>query len=200
MDDATLRLLVNRMVRAAKLQRALYVEAAADITATRQAAAVVVITALAAFISDLIAPLDLSWLGVSTEADSESLPGVVRLILGPSLAIVAWLAWSGVAWYVGTRMIAADSQDVEFLQVARALGFAQAPSVLNVTLFIPVLGLIIQVGVLLWLLATGFVATRESMRLTDGQAVATMVVSFIAFLIISVVIGLILGLATPGVS
>ena len=197
MDDATLRLLVNRMVRAAKLQRAVYAEVAADITATRQAVAVVVITALAAFISDQIGPPDLSWLGIAADAEGGSSFGILLLIIGPILAIVAWLAWSVVAWYVGTRMIAQDSQDVQFLEVARAIGFAQTPSVFGVTLFIPVLGLIIQVGVFFWVLATGFVAIRESMRLTDGQAAGTMVVSVIAFLVMTAVTTAIVGLAIP---
>ncbi len=197
MDDATLRLLANRMVRAAKLHRGLYAEVAADVTATRQAVAVVVITALAAFISDQIGPPDLTWLGVTAEADGGSSLGILLLIIGPILAIIAWLAWSVVAWYVGTRMIAQDSQDVQFLEVARAIGFAQTPSVLGVTLFIPVLGLIIQVGVLFWVLATGFVAIRESMRLTDGQAAGTMVVSVIAFFVMTAVTTAIVGLAIP---
>lgn len=197
MDDATLRLLVNRMVRAAKLHRGLYAEVAADVTATRQAVAVVVITALAAFISDQIGPPDLTWLGVTAEDGGGSSLGILLLIIGPIIAIVAWLAWSVVAWYVGTRMIAQDSQDVQFLEVARAIGFAQTPSVLGVTLFIPVLGLIIQVGVLFWVLATGFVAIRESMRLTDGQAAGTMVVSVIAFFVMTAVTTAIVGLAIP---
>ena len=197
MDDATLRLLVSRMVRAAKLQRAVYAEVAADITATRQAVGVVVITALAAFISDQIGPPDLSWLGFPADADGESSFGILLLIIGPIMAIVAWLAWSVVAWYVGTRMIAQDRQDVQFLEVARAIGFAQTPSVLGVTLFIPVLGLIIQVGVFFWVLATGFVAIRESMRLTDGQAAGTMVVGVIAFLVMTALTTAIVGLAIP---
>lgn len=200
MDDSTLRLLVNRMVRAAKLQRAVYAEVAADITATRQAVAVVVITALAAFISDQIGPPDLAWLGVPAEDGGGSSLGILLLIIGPIVAIIAWLVWSVVAWYVGTRMIAHDRKDVEFLEVARAIGFAQTPSVLGVTLFIPVLGLIVQVGVFFWVLATGFVAIRESMRLTDGQAVGTMVVGVLAFLAVSLTLSLILGLATPGVT
>lgn len=196
MDDATLRLLVNRMVRAAKLHRAVYAEVAADITATRQAVGVVVITALAAFISDQIGPPDLTWLGVPAE-DGGSSFGILLLIIGPILAIIAWLAWSVVAWYVGTRMIAQDRQDVQFLEVARAIGFAQTPSVLGVTLFIPVVGLIIQVGVFFWVLATGFVAIRESMRLTDGQAAGTMVVGVIAFLVMTALTTAIVGLAIP---
>ena len=94
-------------------------------------------------------------------------------------------------------MIAQDREDVQFLEVARAIGFAQTPSVLGVTLFIPVLGLIIQVGVLFWVLATGFVAIRESMRLSDGQAAGTMVVSVIAFFVMTAVTATIVGLAIP---
>ena len=199
MEDAPERQLVNRMIRAARLERPLYAEVTADITATRPAMQVVVIVALvsafAAFVGFLIDPPDPAWFGLdegAEEAIAESLLGtafVLGLVLTPILSIIGWLAWSGVAWFVGTRMIAADRQDVEFLDVARATGFAQAPGVLTVVAFIPLLGLVVQLGVLLWLLATGFFAIRESMRLTDGQAIATMVVGFIAYLIITIVIG-----------
>ena len=114
---------------------------------------------------------------------------VLGFILTPILSIVGWLAWSGVAWFIGTRLIAPGMQPVEFLDVARATGFAQAPGVLAVVGFIPVLGFLVQLAVLLWLLATGFFAIRESMRLTDGQAIGTMVAGVIAYLIIILVIG-----------
>ena len=187
------------MIRASRLERPLYAEVAADTTATRPALQVVVIVALvsafATFIGYFVDPPDPAWFGLDEGAEEtirESLLGtafVLGFVLTPILSIVGWLAWSGVAWFVGTRLIAPGMQDVEFLQVARATGFAQAPGILGVVGFIPVLGFIVQLGVLLWLLATGFFAIRESMRLTDGQAIGTMVVGFIAYLIVIIVIG-----------
>ncbi|MDE2990433.1 MAG: YIP1 family protein [Chloroflexota bacterium] len=199
MQDAPERQLVNRMIRASRFERQLYAEVAADITATRPALQVVVIAALASafatFLGYQLDPPDPAWFGLDeSAADSirESLLGtafVLGFILTPILSIVGWLAWSGVAWFIGTRLIAPGMQQVEFLDVARATGFAQAPGVLGVVGFIPVLGFIVQLGVLLWLLATGFFAIRESMRLTDGQAIGTMVAGVIAYLIIIIVIG-----------
>ena len=199
MEDAPERQLVNRMIRASRFERPLYAEVAADITATRPALQVVVIAALASafatFLGYQLDPPDPAWLGLdesAAESIRESLLGtafVLGFILTPILSIVGWLAWSGVAWFIGTRLIAPDMQPVEFLDVARATGFAQAPGVLGVVGFIPVLGFLVQLAVLLWLLATGFFAIRESMRLTDGQAIGTMVAGVIAYLIIIIVIG-----------
>ena len=199
MEDAPERQLVNRMIRAARFERPLYAEVAADITATRPALQVVVIAALASafatFLGYQIDPPDPTWFGLDADAEQviqDSLLGtafVLGFILTPILSIVGWLAWSGVAWFIGTRLIAPGMQPVEFLDVARATGFAQAPGVLAVVGFIPVLGFLVQLAVLLWLLATGFFAIRESMRLTDGQAIGTMVAGVIAYLIIILVIG-----------
>ena len=198
MDDGPERHLVNRMIRAARLDRSLYAEVAVDTTATRQAMSVVVVAAVASFISAQIAPPDLSWLGIPAEAEGASPPVIVEFILTPVLAIIAWLAWSGVAWFVGARMIATDRQDVEFLDVARATGFAEAPGVLGIVTFIPTLGAVVQFGVWIWLLVAAFFAIRASMRLSVGQSIGTMAVSFAAFLIITFVIGVIVGLLTYG--
>ena len=199
MEDAPERQLVNRMIRASRLERPLYAEVAADITATRPALQVVVIAALASafatFIGYQVSPPEPEWLGLdesAAQAIQDSMLGtgfVLGFVLTPILSIVGWLAWSGVAWFIGTRLAAPGMQQVEFLEVARATGFAQAPGVVGVAGFIPVLGFFVQLAVLLWLLVSGFFAIRESMRLTDGQAIATMVGGVIAYLMIIIVIG-----------
>ena len=184
MEDAPEPRLVNRMIRASRLDRELYAEVAADITATRQAAAVVVITALASFVSDQIAPVDLSVLGVPADDSGASLPFITGLVFSPIAAILAWLAWSGVTWFVGTRVIPAYGPGADFLPVARATGFAQAPSIIGVATFIPTLGFFVLLGTWIWLLATAFVAIRTSMHLSAGQAIATMAISIVGIAVI----------------
>ena len=194
MDDAPERQLVNRMIRASRFERGLYAEVAADATATRQAIQVVVIVALVTTFSNLIGDLldlpNLSWFGFNEDA-AEPVGGtgiVAGLVFTPIAGILGWLAWSGVTWLVGTRLIAPNMQDVEFLPVARAIGFADAPGVVGVVAFIPVLGFFVQLAVLFWVLATSFFAIRESMHLSNSQAVGTMVVAVIALVILIVIL------------
>jgi hypothetical protein len=208
MEEVRQSQLVDRMIRGARLERTLYTEVSADVRASRQAVLVVVTAAVASaiayFLSRLFSPLELFGASVAG-SDVGTFSGdlvtdglVVGLIVSPALSIIGWLAWSAVAWFVGTRMISTTAQDVEFMQVARAMGFAQAPGVMAIITFIPVLGFIIQIGIWLWLLATSFFATRESMRLTDGQALVTMTVGFIAFMIVVLIIGGVLVTSTAG--
>ncbi|MCY3912189.1 MAG: YIP1 family protein [Chloroflexi bacterium] len=185
MDDATLRLLVNRMIRAARLERLLYAEVAADITAMRQAIQVVVIVALVTAFATLVGDLLHSQLRMTA---------ILGLIFSPILGIIGWLAWSGITWFVGTRLIEPGIQGVEFRQVARAAGFAEAPAILGIVAFIPVLGVVWQLALLVWVLAAGFVAIRESMHLTNRQAVTTL----IAALVVGVIAYFILVIATIG--
>lgn len=208
MEEARQSQLVDRMIRAARLERTLYTEVSADVPASRQAVFVVVATAVASaiayFLSRLFPPLGIFGASVAG-SDIGTFSGdvvtdglVVGLLVSPILSIIGWLAWSAVAWFVGTRMISTTARDVGFMQVARAMGFAQAPGVMAIITFIPVLGFIIQIGIWLWLLATSFFATRESMRLTDGQALVTMIVGFIAFVIVVLIIGGVLVASTVG--
>ena len=186
MEGARDRQLVNRMIRASRFERTLYAEVAADATATRQAIQVVVIVALVTVFANLIRSLldlpDLAWFGFD-EGAAEDVSGtglVTGLVFTPIAGILGWLAWSGAAWFIGTRIIAPGTHDVGFLEVARAIGFADAPGVLGVVAFIPLLGSFVQLAVVFWVLATSFFAIRESMHLSDRQAVATMVVAVIA--------------------
>ena len=179
MDDAPERQLVNRMIRAARLERPLYAEVAADVTATRQAIQVVVIVAFVSAFATVVGDL----------FDSElRMVAVLGLVLSPILGIIGWLAWSGITWFIGTRLIEPGIQGVEFRQVARAAGFAEAPAILGIVAFIPVLGVLWQLALLCWVLATGFVAIRESMHLTNRQAVATLIAALVVGLIAYVII------------
>lgn len=174
--------LVDRMVRAARLDRTLYNEVATDATATRQATAVVIMASVASALAPFV-----------TKVAGGGVNGGLGIALITTLfGILSWLAWAAVSWWVGTRMINTSAEDVEFWQVARAMGFAHAPGVLAVAAIVPGVAGIISFVSLFWLLATGFMATRASMRLTDGQAVLTMIAGFIpAFLFVGIVVYLV---------
>jgi hypothetical protein len=170
---------VNRMIRAARLEIPLYEEVEADTTATNQALLVVVLGSLAAGIGNAIGA---SMSGMANPTGS--------LIGGIVSALIAWAVWSYVVYLVGTRVVGGTASYGELL---RTLGFAESPSVLLVLSFIPVLGGILSLVVGIWMLVTGFIATRQALDIDNGKTVVTIVLGIVALLIALVVIGTIFG-------
>jgi hypothetical protein len=165
--------IVERAIRAARLEDAVYDEVARDPDATTQSLLVVIAAAILSGIGSL---------------DS----GVGSLISGLMFAPLAWVIGSFLAHFVGTRVF--NVQGVTWIEVARALGFAQGPGVFHVLGIIPVLGVLISIAVSIWTLVTGVVALRAALRVTTQQAVITLLLSWVlAAIIVGAVLGALLG-------
>jgi len=168
------------MIRAARIDVALYNEVEADLNATTQALTVVVISAIAAGIGGAIS-------GVMRGQPSLIVGG---LLGGTVAALLGWAVWSFVMYFVGTRMFGGTATYGELL---RTTGFATSPGVLRILSFIPVVGGIINLVVGIWMIITGFVAVREALDISTGSTIATIIVGIIAELIVFVIVGLVLG-------
>jgi hypothetical protein len=168
--------LTDRMIRAARLDVALYNEVEADLSATSQALTVVVLAAVA------------SGIGAALGAAFSGRPGVIvgGLIGAVVLELLGWAVWSYVMFFVGTKLFHGTATYGELL---RTLGFAYAPGVLNIFRFIPVLGGIIALVVGIWRIITGFIAVREALDLDTGNTIATIVVGIIAYVIVLAIVG-----------
>lgn len=163
----------DRAVRAARLDDAVYEEVARDPEATTQAFLVILAAAILGGVGSVTA-------GVG--------PLIGMLIFAPA----AWVIGSALAHFVGTRLF--NAQGVTWIEVARALGFAQAPGVFNVLGIIPILGALIGLAVAIWTIVTGVFALRAALRLTTQQAVITLLLSWvIAAVLLGVVLGTIFG-------
>lgn len=166
--------IVDRAIRAARLEDGVYEEVARDQDATVQALMIVVATAILGGIGSL-------------GSGGSALVGA--LIFAP----LAWLLSSALAYFVATRFVGASAQ-IEWLEVARALGFANAPGVFRFLGIIPVLGGLLLLAVSIWQLVAAVVALRASLQVTTGQAVVTMLLSMvIAWLVLALVLGAIFG-------
>ena len=171
--------LVNRMIRAAKLEVPLYEEVEADITATSQALLVVVVVSVAS--------------GIGQAGSGRNL--IAQLLFGLLTALIGWGVWSYVMYFVGTRVFHGTATYGELL---RTLGFASSPGVLNILRFIPVLGGLITLIVGIWRIVTGFIAVREALDLDTGNTIATIVVGIVGYIIVVAIVGTILGLIGLG--
>jgi len=177
--------LVDRMVRAARLDVNLYEEVEADLTATSQAATVVGIVAICGGIGN----------GVAQAIAGHPGAAVGLFIYQIIVAFVAWIAWSYITFWVGTSIFKGTATPGEML---RTIGFAQTPGVLNIVAFIPVLGGFIGFVAGIWALISGIIAIRQALDITTGQAVITAIIGAIPLFLLICLSGTVLVLLGGG--
>jgi hypothetical protein len=165
----------DRMMRSAKLDSHVYEEVEHDQTATSQALTVVVIVAVATGIGQALAQV--------MARDSGAAVG--GFIAGLITAVLGWIIWSGIAYFVGTRVFGGVATYGEML---RTIGFAQSPGVLNILGFVPILGGLINLAVGLWILAATVVAMRQALDLDTTKAVMTGILGFIVYVILTAIV------------
>lgn len=112
--------LVNRMMRALRLNTGLYEEVEADQKATGQAALVVVIASVIA--------------GIGFAATG----GAVGLVLGIVVNLLGWALWAWLNYLIGAKLLAEPGTQANWGQLARAMGFAYTPRIFLLLALIPV--------------------------------------------------------------
>jgi hypothetical protein len=163
------RSIVDRMRGAAALDAATYEEVENDLNATGQAAIVVVIAALSAGIGNFF------------HGGTGVIGGIVTAILG-------WLSWAGITYFIGTRFFGGTATWGELL---RTLGFAQSPGVLMFLGIIPVLGGLVRLVLGIWMLVAGIVAIRQALDIDTRKAVLVALCGWVVYFL--------LGLLTSGI-
>lgn len=180
--------LISRMVRAARLDVSLYEEVEADTSATSQSAIAVAIVAVAGAIG-----------GALQAAMSDTGGNIIgSVIWGLLSALFIWVVWSYLTYFIGTKMFGGTATPGEML---RTLGFASAPGVFNVLVFIPVLGPLVGFITMIWSLVAGVIAVRQALDFDTGKAILTAVIAgVVAFLPIFVLGGIVLAFIAGALS
>jgi hypothetical protein len=163
----------DRVLGAALLNTSVYGDVAQDRAAAGQALLIVAVATIAAGIGGLHA-------------------GVTGLIVGLVASLIGWVVYAVLVYWIGTSVYGARRTPGSLAGVVRALGFASSPRVLLFLGFIPVLGIIVGVVVLIWTLVTTVVAVQETLRLDTGSAVVTAVLGWIALFVGSFLIAAVL--------
>ncbi len=189
--------LVNRMVRAARLDVTLYEEVEADETATGQAALVVLVVGLVG--------------GFHPAARPTAAMLIAGMIGGGIAALLGWVIWAYLAYWIGTRLFAGTATPGEML---RTLGFSQSAGVLNVPVWLTWLNIpavsslfyLVAAVVWVWVLVAGVIAVRQALDFSTEKAIFTVLLGWVAevmiiFLVTFVLVALVLGAAVrAGVS
>ena len=140
--------LVGRMIRASRLDTDLYAEVEADKTATSQAAVVVFLASVAGGISGGVQPLE--------------------VVLAALLGLGGWYLFVYVVYWVGARMLPEPHTDTNFGALLRAVGFANAPSILQLFgVLTPIRELVFFVAGM-WTLVAIITAVRHALSYTSS--------------------------------
>ncbi len=154
--------LIERAVRAAKLDASVYEEVEADKSALGQAMTVVVVSSLAA--------------GIGQAA----MGGVLGLVVGTVGALAGWYIWAFLIYLIGAKLLPEPQTDADVGQLLRTIGFSSAPGVFQVLGIIPVFGTIVFFAVAIWMIAAMVVAVRQALDYqSTGRAVGVCVIGWV---------------------
>jgi hypothetical protein len=163
--------MVERIIGVFRLDVSIFEQIEHDTTATGQAAGVVAIAAVCQAVGS----------SVSAGMMGGGGPNVLVTIIA---AFIGWVVWSALTYWVGTSLYDARADLGEMLRV---IGFAQAPLILAV---IPCLGALVG-GI--WALVAGFIAIRQGLDLDNTKTFITIIIGFLAYIVIAAVAGLFTG-------
>jgi hypothetical protein len=137
--------LVDRMIRAARLDAALYEEVEAEEGAIVQAMTVVVIFGLATGIGNL------------------SDRGLIGLLEDTSRALLAWYFWALLTYLIGTRILPGPHTESDMGELLRTIGFSSSPGIILLFALIPPLKPFVFSVVIVWMLIAMIVAVRQAL-------------------------------------
>jgi hypothetical protein len=109
-----MNVLGKRIIRAAKLDTALYEEVEKDAAALPQAMAVVVLSAIAASV------------GIIPKI------GITGIFFVAALSLASWYAWAILAYWLGTRILPEPQTKADLGQLLRTIGFSSSPGLIRI--------------------------------------------------------------------
>ena len=159
--------ITDRMIRAAKLDVALYEEVEADKGAMAQAISVVILSSVAAGIGAI------------------SVTGISGLIFGTIVALLGWFIWAFLTYYIGTRLLPEPQTKADYGELLRTIGFSSSPGVLRVLGIIPMLGNILNFICGIWMLVAMVIAVRQALDYkSTWRAVGVCLIGWIVQIVI----------------
>ena len=169
--------LIDRMVRASKLDINLYEEVEADKSSMGQASTVVVLSS------------------VASGRGTIGILGIQGLVIGTIAALIGWLVWAYLTYLIGTKLLPEPQTKADVGELLRTIGFSSAPGVLRIFGFIPLIGAIVTFVAGIWMLVAMIIAVRQALDYkSTWRAIGVCVIGFVIYLVIIAVIFSVLGL------
>jgi len=166
----------NRIIRAARLDVALYEEVEADKSALGQAMSVVVLSSIAAGIG------------------STSKAGLFGMLMMVVAALVGWYIWAYLTYFIGTRLLPEPQTKADHGELLRTIGFSSSPGLIRVLGIIPVMRSIVFPIAAIWMLVAMVIAVRQALDYSSTlRAIGVCAIGWIVQIVLLVLLFSILG-------
>jgi len=167
--------LQNRMIRAARLDPALYDEVKSDPGSLSGAVVVVLLSAVATGIGFGQGDLGL-------------------IALGMLFALLGWYLTAYLSWFIGTRFLPEPESEARATpaELLRAIGFANSPGIVRILAVVPEIATLVILVTTVWMLFATVIAIRQGL---SYQSTARAVGVYFAIQII--LVPLVLLVASP---
>jgi len=166
----------NRIIRAARLDVALYEEVEADKSALGQAMGVVVLSSIAAGIG------------------SASKAGLLGMSIGVVVSLVGWYIWAYLTYFIGTRLFPEPQTKADHGELLRTIGFSSSPGLIRVLGVIPVMRSIVYPIAAIWMLVAMIIAVRQALDYSSTlRAIGVCAVGWIVQIVMFVLLFSIFG-------
>lgn len=168
--------MVDRMIRAAKLDPQLYEEVEADKGALGQAMTVVVLASVAG--------------GVG----GGRLGGLSGILIGTVGALIAWFIWAALTYFIGTKLLPEPTTRADVGELLRTTGFSSAPGLIRVLGLIPGLTGIVFFVSGVWMLIAFIIAVRQALDYRSTlRAVGVCVIGWVVQVAVLVFLAMFIG-------
>jgi hypothetical protein len=173
--------LIERMLRAAKLDVELYEEVEADTGALGQAMGVVILSSVAAGIGSM------------------TMQGLGGILVGTIASLVGWYVWAFLAYIIGTKLLPEPQTQSDHGELLRTIGFSSSPGVIRILGIIPGLTGIVFFVASVWMLVAMVIAIKQALDYESIlRAVGVCVIGWVVQLLILTVVFAFFG-GIPGV-
>lgn len=170
--------LLQRLIGALALDRAIYEEVEADEGATGQAFLVVLASSVAAGIG-LRSP------------DTHTITSIVFFSM---LALLTWITWALLTFEIGVRLMPENTTRSNVGELLRTLGFAATRGLLRVLGVMPAVTVPVHVVTTLWMLAAMVIAVQQALDYrSPTKALAVCGLALVLSVSIAIALGLVFG-------
>ena len=137
--------LLNRIIRAAKLDVNLYEEVEADKEALGQAMLVVVLSSIAGGIGSI------------------GQGGIMGILGGTVIALIGWFVWAYITYFIGTKFLPEPQTRADIGELLRTIGFSSSPGLIRILGILPGLREFFFLVASIWMLIAMVIAVRQAL-------------------------------------
>ena len=164
-----MNILIDRMIRAAKLDVNLYEEVEADKGALVQAMAVVVMSSVAAGLGGLQG-------------------GIGNIFLTTVMALIGWYVWAYLTFLIGTKLLPEPQTRADHGELLRTIGFSSSPGVIRVLGIIPFLSGLVSFVAAIWMLVAMVIAVRQALDYrSTPRAIGVCLIGWVIYFVLTVI-------------